>query len=464
MPLYQASEFKVLLKEVQAGSYLPVYLFYGDRYLCQSAAKDLISAILPQSSQGTNLRVIDWDKEDVHRLIEDLKTYPFFGGRQVFFLKDTRLFSSKTASGSLMEKSCEQFTQGNLDKAAELFLRALSLFGLTLGDIQDGISHGFTEKAWNKVFGPDAGDDKAWVEQITGYILKEGMHEIKPGEDGARLLEEALSRGIPASNHLIMLADAVDKRLALYGTVEKLGAVINFEAQKGITAAAKRSQDQLLKDMVQDLTGHHGKSIKAPAVQNLIEKLGFNPSNLAGTLEKLINYVGSRAVITEKDVDAVVRREREEPIFELMKAFGDKNMEGAIWSLNRLLDQNLAPLQILAALIKLARRLLLARWALNSKLGVSITNARYDEFNRVLPQLKKEGKIPKGLEDMSAYPLFLLLKQAAGFTLEQLKELMSDLLHIDMTIKSGGPEPRLLLENLIFKHLSNFAKKAAAVR
>lgn len=454
MPVYQAAEFKKVLKQVQEGQCVPVYLLYGERYLCQCAVKDLISSLIPERERSTNLHVMEGDKEDIYRLAENLKTFPFFGRRQVFVLKDTRLFSSKSPSSSMLSGSHEQFLQGNLEKAAELLLQGISFSGLSLRDVQDGASRNFSGKAWKKILGPDVGGDTAWIEQVVEFAIGAGMKEIVVDEDRARVLQDVFRQGIPAANHLIMSADTVDKRLSLYTMVETMGVVASFETEAGPPSAAKRGQDVILRNLIKDISARHGRSLEPSASSSLIERIGFNPAYLAGTLEKLINYAGERKAITKEDVEAIVGQEREEPIYELTKAFGDKSLELTLVLLGRLLEQGFAPLQILAVIVKHVRRLLLARWALDAKLNYSRGDLIYDKFTKSLPDLKRSKKIPQGLEDMSPYPLFLLLRQATEFQLEQLIEAMSDLMKIDIALKSGGPEPRLLLEDFIMKHIS----------
>ncbi|MEW6326289.1 MAG: DNA polymerase III subunit delta [Thermodesulfobacteriota bacterium] len=455
MPAYDRTEFKRILQQIEKNQLAPVYLLWGERYLYQLAYEELIAILLPEKKRSTNLRVIDGANEDVYRLVEELQTLPLFPGRQVFVVRDTRLFHSKSTADPLLTKSHEYFIKGDFQAAARSLVQAISLSGLAIEDVRDGGWEKISEDTWEKIFGtPKSGEDITWLNEVTSFAIQVGQKESAPAFGEGDILEQTLAKGIPASNHLILLTDTVDRRKSLYRLIEKMGVVVSFAVDKGITAAAKRSQDAVLKDLMKDILTRYGKAMEPRAVSDLIERIGFNPASLAAALEKLISYSGGRKTITLKDIEAVVERERDEPLYELTGAFGDRDAEKALSSLGLLLDQGYAPLQILASLIKHVRRLLLARWALDTSLDFpGKGDVTYQGIQQRLPGLKKEGKIPRELEKLSPYPLFLLLKQARGFPMEHLVQCMSELLKVDMALKSGGITPKLLLEDLILKCL-----------
>ncbi|MFZ5994438.1 MAG: DNA polymerase III subunit delta [Thermodesulfobacteriota bacterium] len=455
MPAYERTNFKSLLKAIVKGDVAPVYLLWGERYLYQAAYEELIAALFPEKNRGTNLRVIDGANEDVYRLVEELQTLPLFSGRQVFVVRDTRLFHSKSTAEPLLAKSREYFIKGDLQAAARSLVQAVFSSGLAIEDVRDGGWEKIPDSTWEKIFGaPKSGEDIAWLNEVTNFAIQAGQEKSVPTGGGGDILEETLAKGIPDSNHLILLTDTVDRRKSLYRMIEKMGVVVSFAVDKGTTAAAKRSQDAVLKDLMKDILTRHGKAMESRAASDLIERIGFNPASLVAALEKLVSYSGERKTIALKDIDAVVKREREEPIYELTGAFGDRDAEKALSSLGLLLDQGYLPLQILAALTKQIRRLLLARWALDTSLDfLGKGDVTYQGIQQGLAGLKKEGKIPRELEKLSPYPLFLLLKQARGFQIEHLVQCMSELLKVDMALKSGGIAPKLLLEDLILKCL-----------
>ncbi len=443
MPVYHSKDLRQILAGMEKGHYAPAYLLWGERYLYQAAFEQLICALLPEGRHSTNLYVTDADNEDVHRLVETLNTFPFFGGRQVVVAKDTRFLSSRATSGSVLKKSREQFSQGKVRAAAKTLVWAMSLSGLALEDVRDGGWRHMSDEQWEEVFGgPKADEDMAWLDEVIAFAVQSDMDTLESAGQSSRVLEEALRKGIPSSNHLVLLTETVDKRLSLYRAIEEIGIVIAFDVEKGAGAAAKRVQDKVLHDLVRDALAPHGKSIEPRAVSSLMGRIGFNPASVASAVEKLVNYSGERRTITCQDVEAVVKQEKEEPIYELTGAFAERDIEKALLSLNRLLEQGYAGLQILAGITKQIRRLLLARSTLDTQ-----------------PGWFEEGEIPRGLEKTSPYPLFLLFKHARAFETDHLITCMSEALKVDIALKSGAPEPRFLLEDLILKCL---VEKAAA--
>lgn len=455
MPLYDRTRFKAVLKNIQEGQTAPVYLLWGERYLYQSAYEKIVSALLPESCHSANLRLIDGDNADVYRLAEGLNTFPFFPGRQVFVVKDTRFLHSRATAHSILAKAHDHFKKGNLQSAARILIEAMALSGLTTEDVKEGGWGNISPEDWERIFAiPKDEADIPWLTEVTRFALQVGMDESSLVRGGVEVLENTLARGIPASNHLVLLTDAVDKRTSLYRMIEKTGVAVSFEVEKGTGAAAKSSRDSVLRDLLKGLLSRHGKAIETKAAVELMQRIGFNPASLAATVEKLANYAGEKVTITLEDVQTIVKREKEDPLYELTGALSRKDAERALLSLSRLLEQGYAPLQILASLTKHIRRLLLARWALENRLDLlGQKDLEFRRFQALLPELIKGGRLPGELQKVAAYPLFLLLKEARGFEIDHLIQCMSELLKVDIALKSGGGEARILLENLLLKCL-----------
>ena len=77
----------------------------------------------------------------------------------------------------------------------------------------------------------------------------------------------------------------------------------------------------------------------------LHEMTGFDLRTFSGNLEKLVDYVGARQEITAADVEAVLNRTRQDPIYELTGALADRNPEQALFFLDSLLADGMFSLQ-----------------------------------------------------------------------------------------------------------------------
>ena len=76
MPIYKRQELPKLLSEVKQGITSQIYLIWGERYLCRSAAQDLIDHLLPEKNRhSTSLHHIDGDQEDFSKTLNLLKTF-----------------------------------------------------------------------------------------------------------------------------------------------------------------------------------------------------------------------------------------------------------------------------------------------------------------------------------------------------------------------------------------------------
>ena len=107
-------------------------------------------------------------------------------------------------------------------------------------------------------------------------------------------------------------------------------------------------------------------------------------------VEKLIDFVGARDEITAQDIDAVLKRTKIDPVFELTNAVADRNLQQALFQTNALLGAGWHPLQILSALANQVRKLLVAKDFVHSQWGQPWTSGvSYPLFQkRVMPGIQ----------------------------------------------------------------------------
>jgi DNA polymerase-3 subunit delta len=232
------------------------------------------------------------------------------------------------------------------------------------------------------------------------------------------------------------------------------------------------------------------KTMAPAAYSALYGMTGFDLRVFTGNLEKLVAYVGDRKEIRVDDVEAVLQRTKIDPVYELTNALSDRKPDSALFFLNSILESGIHPLQVFAALINQIRRLLIAKDFTDSSYGgVWRANCSYDYFrqqvipaiveydrslldhlsrrqaassadydtNRKTTQPQKAVKKKKPASDLviaknpkNAYPLYLLLKKTEGFTKTTLFEAVEKLYSADKQLKTGGGNPKLVLETVIF--------------
>ncbi len=96
-------DYATLQKELKAGKIQPVYLLHGEEpYLFREYQKKILDSLLTPDEQAMNLTTFDQDPS-LAELTSLAESLPFFGGRNVLLVRNTRLFSA-TKGGRTEEK------------------------------------------------------------------------------------------------------------------------------------------------------------------------------------------------------------------------------------------------------------------------------------------------------------------------------------------------------------------------
>jgi DNA polymerase III subunit delta len=204
-------------------------------------------------------------------------------------------------------------------------------------------------------------------------------------------------------------------------------------------------------------------------------------------LEKLVNYVGDRETITLTDVKELLKRTRQDPIFEFTNAITDRNVESSLFFLGSLLSSGMHPLQLLTAMANQIRKLINVKGFVENPLGaVWRKGATYNYFQKNLmsavteydhllrncladweaglEEQKENGKkrSPKKKAGDSSdlfimknpknpYPTYQLLKKSDHFSMVDLKVALNAIKDGDLAMKSTAQNPKRVLEEVVFK-------------
>ncbi len=482
------------LKSASGGSPLPpVILIFGDELLYKSALQTLLDAIIPPEKQAFSYEPVDGIPENVYPVIEKINTYSFFSGQKVVGFLDTRLFYAKKNAGDILEKAMDSFKEKDVKTAARYFFSLLSVTGLSLDDVRDKSYAGLK-------LDMDAVGDTAWLDSLVDYCLENPSKESS-GEDPVKTLQQAVEKGFPKGNHLILTSDMVDKRKGLYKAIVEKGLAVDCSVPKGENWADRQAQGAVLAEQMKTILSPFGKTLDKAAFQKLVEITGFDLRMFAGNLEKLVQVVGDRKIIAVEDVESALPRTRQDPVFELTNAVTDRNVDAASFYLKSLLVRGFFPLQIIAAIINQMRKVLIAKDFLESPAGKFWQSGfTFDQFKKqfsqtILPALqahdailiarlgewetrlhspsesdgppkdkKKKKSAPavkksaQPASDMllvkqpaSPYPLFLLLQKSDRFSRLELIQAIISLDRANLSLKSSGLNPELILGNMILK-------------
>ena len=100
-----------------------------------------------------------------------------------------------------------------------------------------------------------------------------------------------------------------------------------------------------------------GIKISMEAAQMLSDAVGSDLGSLSQALEKLTLFAGKTALITPEAVQKIVGVSREENVFALTRALGDRNAAKAVLSLKHLLEQGEMPVRVLGMVARNVRLL-----------------------------------------------------------------------------------------------------------
>jgi len=230
-------------------------------------------------------------------------------------------------------------------------------------------------------------------------------------------ITEYLAR-LPETTELILTEDdMVDKSHALYkAAAKRQGAIKAFPMLK--------SGD--LDRWIAQRAEKKGIRIAPQAVRELALYVGNDLRLLDLELEKLATYAAGQQVIRADDVHRLVSYVREESIFVLVDALGQRNGKRAIRLLHQFLDEGTKPLQLLAMITRQFRL---------------ITQAKDLATRRVPPV-----QMMPILELRHRFILDKILRQARNFGLERLKAIYRELQQIDARIKTGRIDGSLALD------------------
>jgi DNA polymerase-3 subunit delta len=472
------------LTELQKNQVVPFYLIHGEELLYKIAFDALLDKLVPKSKRSFNFEPMDGTTLNIYDAIERLKTYSLSAGLKVTAIFDARLFYSKQDESRLLTKAKSAYDQNDLKKAAKHFISLLGLLNLSFEDVSKT-----DQNKRLKIPMDSSGDDK-WQLKLIRYCLDRGL-SITSAEGSDKVLQHAIEKGLPKGNILIITADRVDKRRSLFTTIKQMGVIIDCSVPKGDRKADRKIQDSVLRDRMRSILNQRKKKMAQDAYLALYEMTGFDLRAFSGNLEKLADFVGTRATISVEDVHAVLKRTKKDPIYEFTNAVTDRNTERALFFMDSILAgaEIEHPLQLLAALINQIRKLLLIKDFVTSVYGkgwyagcpygqfqnsflpaiIEFDRNRYDQLSEWQSMLSvpagdgakksKKQTIPKKSKPVtdlvivknpkSPYPVYQMLLKSENFSQNDLLAAIEQLSRADMRMKSSGGNPRLILEDVI---------------
>jgi len=324
MPIINYKELEKHIKDKKEDQFAPVFLIYGEELLCKEAFEKLLDALVPSSGRSLNYDPFEGSSEDIHEVIARVNTFSLLSGKKVVSIIDSRIFYSKQDEEKILKKAKDEYDKNDIQKAARHILSLLGLLNLSFEDI-DKTNKSKTLKIFSSIF-----SDGKWFDEIIDYCLENSL-SVPFGEDKSKKLQEAIEKGFPKGNHLIITTDFVDKRKSLYKSIEKSGTIIDCFVPKGDRRADKIVQEEVLNEKLKSILTITDKTMDRNAYMAMYNMTGFDLRTFSSNMDKLISYVGEGKNITVQDVEYVLKRTKKDPIYEFTNAVTDKNIERALF-------------------------------------------------------------------------------------------------------------------------------------
>jgi DNA polymerase-3 subunit delta len=463
--------------------FAPVYLFFGEEMLVKTAYGELLDALLPEENRQANYEPIEGASENVYDAIERVNTFSLLPGTKVVALLESRIFHATQDKMRLIENSKNAYDDDNKNKAAKYLLSMMGNLGLSFEDLDPD------NRLKTLAFAADVIKSEAWIDDLVEYC-RQNQLEIPAASDHTGTLQKAIKKGFPSNNHLMITTEMVDRRLGLYKALKEQGVVIDCRVPKGNRRADRMAQEDVLRKKMTEILAPVNKKMDNSTYAALLDMTGFDLRTFCGNLEKLVDYVGQRDVITVKDVTAVLKRTKQDPIYDLTNAVADRQVSKALFFIHSLLAAGFHPLQILAAIVNQIRRLILAKDFTSSshakgwQAGVSFNVFQQNimpsvlEYDQSLRQtIEKWEQIELGPEDAgtavarakakkkkkiqtdlvlarnpkNGYPVYQLLKKSAHFTKKELIAAVDLLNETDVQLKTSRQDPKFILDRLVLE-------------
>ena len=233
-------------------------------------------------------------------------------------------------------------------------------------------------------------------------------------------LAEYLTQVAPAT-YFLFVEEEVDKRSKMYKAAQKEGRIVEFSAQS----------EELLTRWILSRLKKEGKNITAPVMQLFLGKTGTDMGNIDRELEKLLCYTLGKDVIEAEDVEAIVTEQTTNKIFEMVNAIAEHDRKKALDLYYDLLTLKEPPMRILYLITRQFQILLNIR----------------DMMGKGLDQgtMAKKAGIP-------AFAVRRNVVQARGFTMEQIRQALSEGVELEEAVKTGRMDDQMAVELFLMRY------------
>ena len=453
-----------------------IFLVHGQEVLVEQAVERLEAKLLNGASRDLCCDTIEGLAERLPDVLAQMNTFSMMDDCKIVIFKEARLFEGRTGQQRLAEQVSDAWENEDLENAARSLLDLCGLLAVEPEQITDASPEAEPWRRLHESLGSQG------LNKLVQFAADRGWRP-SGGGNGLETLLAAVAKGFALRHHLIITVHAkVPRNLKFYKSIRDHGWIIDCNVPMGERRADRMAQEGVLRQALESIMEPAGKRLAAGAFDGLCRLTGFDLRTFVQNAEKLIDFTGSRTDITLEDVQALLRRTKSDPIFDLTNAVADRNLNQALFYLHTLLDGRLYPLQILAALVNQIRKLMVAKSFTLSQQGkrwtAGMPYAQFQsgvmpaiaEFDRRIRETSlewrspageaKDGKsgTPKTGHDVvlapnanNPYPVYQTLLKSEKYSLQELLKAMALLNRTDLRLKSSGQDAALVLDKAVME-------------
>lgn len=429
-----------------------IYLFIGEPFQTEPAARALIDALVPPDKRSFSLEQYDGRSTAIGPVLDSLRMPSLFGGTKLIWVREPTLFLSGEKRGDLGEALFAAADEQRPLEAAEKLLVLAAMAGWTQADFAAADWAAMSGSDQSAVFGRTLeGGEAATLDGLRALCAERGL-TVSAFRDDSGQLEQYLAAEPPPQSVLLFTASAADKRKRVVKALQRHGAVLELSIQRERSGALSgESVDALIASALDAA----GKTLTPAARQVLRQRAGSQAGVLAGELEKLCLYAGDAPAIDEAAVRASVRDLAESWVFDFTKALAQRQAGDAVAQLRALFAQGEHPLRLLSLIARELRLLLLAHDCLRGSLaGAWTPRTTYAAFrDRLLPRLGEDEK--EALGTIHPFVLYQCLQNAGRIGGRHLQRAVLALQALDVAFKSTPADPRIRLEAFVLDFCNN---------
>lgn len=426
-------------------------LFFGDEYLVKAAARDFCADLTGPNQEKAALVVLDGASLDFGNLVSEVYTPSLFCSHKVICVDQTSIFVGKSNFDKLVSRVCESWRSGEKSASIRSFSQLVAAANvdaqgsnIEISELEDALGTSFSEK------------DKQTIVEVASAFCED--RPVLRGSNDESVIIDLISSPLPDGVTLIFTASSVDKKKKLYKLLEKHGQVTEYAPVREKYSSGL--QKNYFRKLVEEYLSNRGKTISADALNKMYERSGKDIRQIHSELEKMIAFAGDHKQITVEAIEELFVDFHEPMFFDFLTALRTADPKKCLLALHDNLKLVAHPLQTLSAITSEFRKIIAARELLFSDLKKDWrTNMGYDQFSSIMKKVRS-SRVPVGKKSksdpmsMNDYPLYLTLKTAQNYTMEQLTMIMEAILDAEITIKStrvGSVSPDSVIQDLTLK-------------